>query len=128
MFITNHFTFPLAIGTFVGPGVIDVGIAAKQLTVVQYQDATNFNVHSIDGNSGQRIESIFDHNCLRTQRSIAALQCTQIVRHFAEFLQHCRITKRSGVGIAVATKSYCTRIANFSRHNLGSHNGMSQVR
>jgi hypothetical protein len=43
-------------------------------------------------------------------------------------LQHCRITKRSGVGIAVATKSYCTRIANFSRHNLGSHNGWSQVR
>ena len=124
MFITNHFTFPLAIGTVVGPGVIAVGVAAMQLAVVQYQDATNFN----DGNSGQRIESIFDHNCLRTQRSIAALQCTQIVRHFAEFLQHCRITKRSGVGIAVATKSYCTRIANFSRHNLGSHNGMSQVR
>jgi len=124
MFITNHFTFPLAIGTVVGPGVIAAGAAAMQLGVVQYQDATNFN----DGNSGQRIESIFDHNCLRTQCSIAALQCTQIVRHVAEFLQHCRITKRSGVGIAVATKSYCTRIANFSRHNLGSHNGWSQVR
>ena len=51
MFITNHFTFPLAIGTVVGPGVIDVGVAAMQLAVVQYQDATNFNVHSIDGNS-----------------------------------------------------------------------------
>ena len=48
MFLTHHFTFPLAIGTFVGPGVIDVGIAAKQLAVVQYQDATNFNVHSIE--------------------------------------------------------------------------------
>jgi len=51
MFITNHFTFPLAIATVVGPGVIAVGVAAMQLAVVQYQDATNFN----DGNSGQRI-------------------------------------------------------------------------
>jgi hypothetical protein len=88
MFLTHHFTFPLAIGTFVGPSVIDVGIAAKQLAVVQYQDATNFNVHSIEGNSGQRIDSVFNHDCLRAQCSIAALQCTQIVRHVAEFLQH----------------------------------------
>jgi hypothetical protein len=48
MFLTHHFTFPLAIGTFVGSGVKDVAIAAKQLAVVQYQDASNFNVHSID--------------------------------------------------------------------------------
>ena len=84
-----------------------------QLAVMQYQDVTNFNVHSIDGNSGQRIESIFDHNCLRTQCSIAALQCTQIVRHVAEFLQHCRITKRSGVGIAVATKAIAPALQIF---------------
>jgi hypothetical protein len=53
MLLTRHITFPLAVGTLVGSGVIDVGVAAKQLAVLYYQDAANFNVDSIDGNSGQ---------------------------------------------------------------------------
>jgi hypothetical protein len=53
MLLTRHITLPLAIGTLVGPRVIDVGVAAKQLAVLQYQDAANFNVDSVDGSSGQ---------------------------------------------------------------------------
>jgi hypothetical protein len=53
MLLTRHITLPLSIGTLVGARVIDVGVAAKQLAVLQYQDAANFNVESIDGNSGQ---------------------------------------------------------------------------
>jgi hypothetical protein len=36
-----------------------------QLAVAQYEDATDFNIHSIDGDSGQRIESVLNHHCLR---------------------------------------------------------------
>ena len=36
------------------------------LAIAEYQDATNFNVHSIDTNSDQRIEPVCDHDCFRT--------------------------------------------------------------
>ena len=54
MFLANHFAFPLAIGTVVSPRVKDRGVAAVYLAVAEYQDATNFNVHAIDGNSDQQ--------------------------------------------------------------------------
>ena len=67
MLATSHFTFPLAIRTVVGPGVIYVGVTALQLAVAQHEDSTNFNTHSIEGNRGQRIESVFDHDWVRAR-------------------------------------------------------------
>ena len=49
MFLTNHFAFPLAIETVVRPGVEDERVAAIYLAVMQYQDATDFNVLTIEG-------------------------------------------------------------------------------
>jgi hypothetical protein len=48
MFSANHFAFPFSIGTFVGPDVKDIGVAALHLPIIQYQDATNLNANSID--------------------------------------------------------------------------------
>jgi hypothetical protein len=44
MFLADHFAFPLALGTVVGPRVKNEGVAAVYLAVAEYQDATNFNV------------------------------------------------------------------------------------
>ena len=66
VFLADHFAFPLAIGTVVGARVKDEGVASMYLTVAEYQDATNFNVHSIDTNSDQRIETVPDHDRSRT--------------------------------------------------------------
>ena len=48
MFLANHFADPLAVGTFVSPGVENEEVAASDLAVAEYQDATNFNV-GLDG-------------------------------------------------------------------------------
>jgi hypothetical protein len=45
MFLTGYFTLPISGGAFKASCVIDVGIAAMQLTVAQYQDATNVFGH-----------------------------------------------------------------------------------
>jgi hypothetical protein len=47
MFLTGHFTLPPSGRALVVSCVVDVGIAAKQLTVVQYQDAANSIVYAI---------------------------------------------------------------------------------
>jgi len=39
MFLTGYFTLPISDGAFIASCVIDVGVAAMQLTVAQYQDA-----------------------------------------------------------------------------------------
>ena len=39
MFLTGYFTLPVSGGAFIASCVIDVGVAAMQLTVAQYQDA-----------------------------------------------------------------------------------------
>jgi hypothetical protein len=62
VFLAHHFAFPLAIGTVVGARVKDEGVASVYLAVAEYQAATNFNVHSIDTNSDQRIETVPDHD------------------------------------------------------------------
>jgi hypothetical protein len=62
MFLADHFAFPLAIGTVVGPRVKDEGVTAVYLAVAEDQDATNFNVYSINGNSDQRVEPVPNHN------------------------------------------------------------------
>jgi hypothetical protein len=49
MFTTDHFTFPLSSGALVASFVIDIGITAVHLAVEEYQNAANFNVHSVDG-------------------------------------------------------------------------------
>jgi hypothetical protein len=38
-----------------------------QLTVAQYQDATNVLGHTIAGTSFQRIEPVPNHDCFRTR-------------------------------------------------------------
>ena len=48
MLPAQHFAGSLAIGTFVGPGIIDVGVAPGDLTVTKYQHATNFSDDSIE--------------------------------------------------------------------------------
>ena len=70
VFLADHFAFPLAIGTVAGPRVKDEGVAAVYLAVAEYQDATNFDVHSIDGNSDQRIEPVLNHDyfCTATEK------------------------------------------------------------
>jgi hypothetical protein len=91
MFLANHFTRPLAIGTVVGSGVKDVGVAAMQFAVAQYQNATNFNVHTINGNSGQRIESVLNHDCFRSQPP-------EIVADFGKIVTEARTSGRSPGG------------------------------
>jgi hypothetical protein len=53
MFLTNHFAFPLAIDTVVRTGVEDERVTAIYLAVLQYQDATDFNVLTIEGKGDQ---------------------------------------------------------------------------
>jgi len=48
---TGHFTLPPSGGTLVASSVIDVGVAAMQLAVVQDQDATNFTDRNVAGSS-----------------------------------------------------------------------------
>ena len=55
MFLTGYFTLPVSGGTLIASRVIDVGVAAMQLAVAQYQDATNVLGHTIAGGSIQRI-------------------------------------------------------------------------
>jgi hypothetical protein len=54
--MTGYFTLPVSGGAFIASSVIDVSVAAMQLTVAQYQDATNVLGHTIAGTSIQRIE------------------------------------------------------------------------
>ena len=53
MFLTGHFTLPLSGRALVGSCVINVGIAAIQFAIVQDQDATNVNTHSVAGSRSQ---------------------------------------------------------------------------
>ena len=85
MFLANHFTRP------VGSGVKDVGVAAMQFAVAQYRNATNFNVHTINGNSGQRIESVLDHDCFRSQPP-------EIVADFGKIVTEARTSGRTPGG------------------------------
>ena len=73
MFLTGYFALPFSGGAFIASCVIDVGVAAMQLTVAQYQDATNILGHTIAGTSIQRIEAILNHDCfqLRSPTNIA---------------------------------------------------------
>jgi hypothetical protein len=91
MFLANHFTRPLAIGTVVGSGVKDVGVAAMQFAVAHYQNATDFNVHTINGNSGQRIESVLNHDCFRSQPP-------EIVADFGKIVTEARTSGRTPGG------------------------------
>jgi hypothetical protein len=61
MFLTSYFTLPIFGRTLVASCLIDVGVAAKQLAIVQDQDAANFAVHTIAGSSDERIDSILNH-------------------------------------------------------------------
>jgi hypothetical protein len=64
MFLTGYFTLPVSGGAFITSCVIDVSVAALQLAVAQYEDATNFLGYTIAGTSIQRIEAILNHDCL----------------------------------------------------------------
>jgi len=46
MFLTGHFTVPVSSRALIASCVIDVGVAAMQLTFAQYQDATNVLGHT----------------------------------------------------------------------------------
>jgi hypothetical protein len=63
MFLTGYFTLPISGGAFIASCVIDVSVAAMQLAVAQYEDATNFLGHTIAETSLQRIEAIVNHDC-----------------------------------------------------------------
>jgi hypothetical protein len=58
MFLTGHLSLPISGGAFIASCVIDVGVAAMQLTVAQYQDATNVLGDTIAGTSIQRIKPV----------------------------------------------------------------------
>jgi hypothetical protein len=45
MLLTGYFALPVSGGAFITSCVIDVGVAAMQLTAAQYQDATNVLGH-----------------------------------------------------------------------------------
>jgi hypothetical protein len=61
MFLAGHFALPPSGGALVVSRVIDVGIAAEHLAVLQYQDGTNFIAYTIAGSSIQRIEPVLNH-------------------------------------------------------------------
>ena len=59
-----------------------------QFAVAQYQNATNFNVHTINGNSGQRIESVLNHDYFRSQPP-------EIVADFVKIVTEARTSGRT---------------------------------
>ena len=67
MFLTGYFALPVSGGALIASCVIDVGVAAMQLAVAQYQDATNVLGHTIAGTSIQRIEPVPNHDCFHTR-------------------------------------------------------------
>src|SRR4029453_19353289 len=67
VFLTGHLTLPISGGAFIASCVIDVGVAAMQLTVAQYQDATNVLGDTIAGTSIQRIKPVLNHDCFHTR-------------------------------------------------------------
>jgi hypothetical protein len=67
MFLTGHLTLPISGGALIASCVIDVGVAAMQLTVAQYQDAANVLGDTIAGTSIQRIEPVPNHDCFHTR-------------------------------------------------------------
>ena len=67
MFLTGYFTLPFSGGAFIASCVLDEGIAAMQLTVAQYQDATNVLGYTIARTSIQRIEPVPNHDCFHTR-------------------------------------------------------------
>ena len=69
MFLTGHFTLPVSSRALIASCVEDVGVAAMQLAVTQYQDTTNFVGHTVAGTSIQRIEPVLDHDCFHTTQS-----------------------------------------------------------
>jgi hypothetical protein len=66
VFLTGYFALPISSGAFITSCVVDVGVAAVQLTVAQYQDATNVVGHTIARNSIQRIKSVPNHDSFHT--------------------------------------------------------------
>ena len=79
MFLTGYFTLPISGGAFIASRVIDVGVAAMQLTVAQYQDATNVLGHTIAGTSIQRIEPVPNHDCFHTRSPTNIADASKIV-------------------------------------------------
>src|SRR5262245_51599844 len=66
MFLTGYFALPFSSGAFITSCVVDVGIAAVQLTVAQYQDATNVLGHTVARSSIQRIKPVLNHDGFHT--------------------------------------------------------------
>ena len=63
-----------------------------QFAVAQYQNATNFNVHTINGNGGQRIESVLNNDCFRSQPPEIVANFGKIVTRHVLLGEHRAVT------------------------------------
>ena len=63
MFLTGHFTLPVVSGgAFVVSGVVNIGVAATDLTIPQDKYAAHIIGRTIAGSGTKCVESVLDHD------------------------------------------------------------------